>query len=295
MRNCGLGMLSPVGGLAYAGGMSLDLDPRLIDALLSWQAELGADEYIGDAPVDRFAEAALEQERRAAAVVPAARAAEPGPRGRPAAPPPPPPKPKVDPVAEARKAAMACATLEELAEAMRGFAHCDLRRGARNFLFGEGSPSARVLLIGDAPSRDADRQGRLSVGRSGGLLELMLHAIGLDREAPDAERGLYHMPVLPWCPPGGREPEAEELAMLQPFVLRHIDLVDPSVVVLMGNQPCQMLLGASGISRLRGVWTEVRGRPALPMLHPELLLRNPAAKREAWADLLSLKARLRAT
>lgn len=297
MGNWGLAPLSPVGGFAYAWRMTLDLDPRLIDALLTWQAELGADEYIGDLAVDRFAEAAAEAERRSAArpAVPQGQGGESGPRGRPAPPAPPPAKPKLDALAESRKAALACATLEELAAAMRDYPHCDLRKGARNFFFAEGNPAARVMVITEAPGREADKQGRLRVGRGPALFDLMLDAIGLDCESPDPERAAYIVPVLPWCPPGGRPPEAEEeeLRMMQPFLLRHIELADPKVVVLLGNHPCQALLGKSGISRLRGGWTELRGRSALPMLHPELLLRNPAAKREAWADLLSLQARLR--
>ena len=298
--NWGEAPLSPVGGLAYVGAMTLDLDPRLIDALLTWQAELGADEYIGDAPVDRFAEAALEAERRAAAR-PAPAAMEQGggqaQRGRPAPPPPPPETPKIDPVAESRKAALACESLEALAGAMRDFPHCDLRKGARNFFFGDGNPASRVLVITEAPSREADKQARLRIGRGGALLDLMLDAIGLDCESPDPESGVYLVPVLPWCPPGGRPPEDEDadLRLMQPFLRRHVELADPKLVVLLGNQPCQAVLGKSGISRLRGIWAEAWGRPALPMAHPDSLLRNPAAKREAWADLLSLKARLRAT
>ena len=83
--------------------------------------------------------------------------------------------------------------------------------------------------------------------------------------------------------------------MMLPFVERHVALVDPKIIVLMGNISCQAMLGRRGITRLRGQWTEVLGRPALPMFHPAYLLRNPAAKREAWADLLSLQARLKET
>jgi DNA polymerase len=98
---------------------------------------------------------------------------------------------------------------------------------------------------------------------------------------------------MPWRPPQNRDPEAEEIAMMRPFVERHIELVDPAVIVVMGNTPCQCLLGSKGILRLRGNWAQALGRPVLPMTHPAYLLRNPAAKREAWADLLSLKEKLR--
>jgi DNA polymerase len=120
----------------------------------------------------------------------------------------------------------------------------------------------------------------------------MFGAIGLSRTAPDAQAALYITNVLPWRPPGNRDPEPEEIAMMLPFLARHVELADPDLIVLMGNTPCAAALGTKGILRLRGQWTQAFGRPALPMTHPAYLLRNPAAKREAWADLLEVKARL---
>jgi uracil-DNA glycosylase family 4 len=147
-------------------------------------------------------------------------------------------------------------------------------------------------VIGEAPGRDEDLQGLPFVGRAGQLLDRMFAAIGLARGAPDLEAALYITNILPWRPPENRRPTAEECAMLAPFVARHVELAEPELLVLMGNTPALALLGASGITRLRGQWREVLGRPALPMFHPAYLLRNPAAKREAWADLLALAARL---
>ena len=150
------------------------------------------------------------------------------------------------------------------------------------------------MLIGEAPGRDEDMQGKPFVGRAGQLLDLMVSHIGLNRASPDPAAALYITNVLPWRPPQNRDPKPEEIAMMLPFVERHVELANPDLIVLMGNHACQALLGRRGITRLRGQWTEAMGRPALPMLHPAYLLRNPAAKREAWADLLSLQARLRA-
>jgi DNA polymerase len=121
----------------------------------------------------------------------------------------------------------------------------------------------------------------------------MFAAIGLSRTSPDAEASLYITNVMPWRPPGNRDPEPAEIAMMQPFVERHIALVDPEVIVVMGNTPLFALTGGKGILRARGTWTTALGKPLLPMTHPAYLLRNPAAKREAWADLLSLQARLK--
>ena len=143
------------------------------------------------------------------------------------------------------------------------------------------------MLVGEAPGRDEDREGRPFVGRAGQLLDRMLAAIGLSRED-----SVYITNVLPWRPPQNRDPKPEEIAMMKPFLAKHIALVDPEVLVIMGNISCQALLGKRGITRLRGNWEDALGKPALPMFHPAYLLRNPAAKREAWADLLALKARL---
>jgi DNA polymerase len=136
-------------------------------------------------------------------------------------------------------------------------------------------------------------QGKPFVGRAGQLLDQMFAAIDMTRESPDPALSLYITNVLPWRPPQNRDPSPDEIAMMLPFVRRHVDLAAPDVLVLMGNHSCQAMLGRRGITRLRGAWTEALGRPALPMFHPAYLLRNPAAKREAWHDLLLLQSRLR--
>lgn len=253
-------------------------------ALLEWQVELGATEAILDAPVDRYA---------LKAVTPAPKAATPEkPAG---AVPDQAGNPQFDAVGLARKAAKAAGDLGALSATMQRFEHCELKRGARNFVFCDGKPAARVMVIGEAPGREEDRAGRPFVGRAGQLLDRMLEAIGMGRAADDPARGVYITNVLPWRPPSNRTPDATEIAMMLPFLERHIALAEPEIIVLMGNTPCQALLGRTGITRMRGNWVEVLGRPCLPMFHPAYLLRNPPAKREAWADLLELNARLRAT
>jgi len=150
-----------------------------------------------------------------------------------------------------------------------------------------------VMIIGEAPGRDEDRAGRPFVGRAGQLLDRMFAAIGMARDAPDPGRALYITNILPWRPPQNRKPERAEIAMLMPFIERHVALAAPEVIVLMGNTPCAGLLGREGITRLRGQWMRALERPVMPMFHPAYLLRNPAAKREAWADLLALQDQLR--
>lgn len=248
-------------------------------AALAWQVEAGADETILDAPVNRY-ELASEAAKPLAAKLSSAPSA-------PAA------GAYADPVAAARAAADRSATLAALRDAMAGFDLCDLKKGARNTVFADGNPKARVLILGEAPGAEEDREGRPFVGRAGQLLDRMFGAIGLSRTSPDAETALYITNVLPWRPPGNRDPEPGEIAMMLPFVERHIALVDPQVIVVVGNTPLFALTGSKGILRARGNWSQALGKPLLPMTHPAYLLRNPAAKREAWADLLSLQARLK--
>lgn len=250
-------------------------------AALEWLLELGAVDAIGDSPLDRYAlpQAAPKKKAKADAVVQNAPAA--GAAVVPA---------EVDVVGEARRAAAGAGDLAALKAAMAAYPHCELRKGARQLVFGEGLPSARLMIIGDAPGRDEDQQGRPFAGRQGQLLDRMLAAIDMGRDREDA--AVYLTNVLPWRPPQSRDPRPEEIAMIAPFLERHVALVDPDVIILMGNTACEAALNKRGVQRLRGQWGEAFGKPVLPMCHPEYLLRMPAAKREAWADLLSVKAKL---
>ena len=246
-------------------------------ALLDWQVELGATEAISDTPVDRFdVPAVLEKPKAVAAAAPFRQAVQ---------------ATKEDVVAIAERAAKAAESFNELRTTLAAFEHCDLKKGARNLVFSDGIAGARVMLIGESPDREEDVAGKPFVGRTGQLLDKMLEAIQLGRDREEAP--VYITNVLPWRPPQNRDPKPEDLAMMKPFLMRHIELAAPEVIVILGNSPCQALLGKRGITRLRGQWTQVAGRPALPMFHPSQLLKSPALKREAWADFLSLKARLR--
>ncbi|MFP4449489.1 MAG: uracil-DNA glycosylase [Rhodosalinus sp.] len=259
--------------------MESAIDWHTAKALLEWQVELGATEAIGDAPVDRFAEA--EAAAQVAAVAKEAPVATPQSAGA-----------RTDPVAEAEAAARGAADLDALRAALAAYPHCALKQGARSLVFADGRAGARVMIVGEAPGREEDLEGRPFVGRAGRLLDRMLAAIGLDRAAAAPEGSVYITNVLPWRPPRNREPTAEETAMMLPFLRRHIALAAPEVLVVMGNSSAQALLGRRGITRLRGQWDEALGLPALPMLHPAYLLRNPHARRMAWEDMLTLAARL---
>jgi len=190
----------------------------------------------------------------------------------------------------ARTIAQGCTTLEALREALGAFNACPLKHTAKSLVFADGNPQAQVMLVGEAPGRDEDIQGLPFVGRSGQLLDRMLAAIGLDRT------NVYITNVLPWRPPGNRQPTPIEQAMCAPFVERHIELVAPKLLLLLGGVSAkQMLETTSGIMKLRGNWGTVKVGdleiPALPVFHPAYLLRQPAQKRLAWRDLLTFKAK----
>ena len=275
--------------------MDSALDHQTARALLEWQVELGADEAMLDAPLDRYTLPEKQPGGRRSGASDSAPdapvAAQAGPAAaRPGAVAPP---PEADPEAEARQAAGAAADLEALRAAMEGFAHCDLRHGAKRLVFADGDARADLMVVGEAPGRDEDRDGRPMVGAAGRFLDRMLAAIGRDRTAGTAEGGVYITNVIPWRPPQNREPTEAEIAMMRPFLERHVALVRPRVLLLVGNVACQAVLGRRGITRLRGQWHEGFSLPAMPLLHPAYLLRRPASKRETWADLLSVQARLR--
>jgi uracil-DNA glycosylase family 4 len=273
------------------------IHPTAVDqalALLQWQVEMGADEAIGPVALDRLS---------TPAPVAAAQAAPPAPRPAPpqAAFAPPagiaPPRALSESAAEPAQSARALAaqatSIEALAAIIAGFDACPLKRTATNTVFADGNPAAPVLIIGEAPGADEDRIGKPFVGRAGQLLDRMLTAIGLDRT------GVQITNVIYWRPPGNRKPTAAEIASCLPFVFRHIALSRPKLLVLAGGTAASSLLDMSeGITRLRGRWFDLAipgldaTLPTLPMFHPAFLLRSPERKREAWRDLLALKAKL---
>ncbi len=267
------GRVSLSGWAAYPAAMeSSDYHHAL--SLLTWQVELGADTCILDAPLDRYAlEASPAKPVAQTSSAPAPAVAD-----------------HADPVAIARQAAAAAEDLVGLRQALESYEHCELKLGARNLVFSDGLDSADLMIVGEAPGRDEDRIGKPFVGRAGQLLDKMLAAIGYGRAREDAP--VYITNVMPWRPPQNRDPKPDEIAMMLPFLERHIALVQPKVLIVMGNISCQALLGKRGITRLRGEWVETQGCPALPMFHPAYLLRTPAAKKDTWSDLLSVKQRL---
>ena len=246
--------------------------------LLRWYIDAGVDETIGVAPGDRYNLVA----KAPAPVV--ARAV--------VAPPPPIAFPVGD--ASATHLAQAAQTVDELKAAVEAFEGCGLKQFASRTVFADGNPKARIMFIGEAPGGDEDRQGLPFVGVSGKLLDRMLASIGLTR----AENA-YITNVVFWRPPGNRAPNDEEIAACLPFVMRHIELVDPAVLVCVGGLSAKTLLAkAQGITKLRGQWFDYatpglsRPVPTVALFHPAYLLRSPQQKRFAWRDLLAIRQKL---
>ena len=265
----------------------MEQERTALAAALALQCDWGADEALMESPADRLAV------RDASARAPEAARPEPEPAPRPiraapvalaAAPPA---------LARAQALAEAAPDLAALKAAIAAFDGSPLKETATNLVFGEGITDSGLMLIGEAPGADEDRAGRPFVGASGQLLDRMFASVGLSRES-----NFYITNILPWRPPGNRTPTDAEVALFLPFLRRQVALVRPKRLVLVGGVAAKGLIGGKeGITRLRGRWHEVEiaglGRlPALPTLHPAYLLRSPASKRDAWADLLLLRRTL---
>lgn len=272
-----------------------------LEAALRWLVEAGADEAVAATPRDRFsadpvpAEAIPADSPPAAAQRPPERARVREPAAASAAPTVWTPEARVpvsldEGLAAARAAASAAADLPALYQAIDAFEGCALKRTASRTVTHRGDPASRVMLIGEAPGRDEDIQGEPFVGAAGRLLDLMLAHAGFERGQA------YITNVLFWRPPGNRTPEPAEIQLCLPFVERHIELVDPRVILLLGGVSTKALLAdPRGITRVRGQWFPYRHEglpapiPTLATLHPAYLLRQPAHKRLAWRDIIAFK------
>lgn len=180
-------------------------------------------------------------------------------------------------------------TLAELRETMK-MVDISLRDCAMNMVFGVGNEQADILLLGEAPGAEEDRQGIPFVGQSGQLLDKILAAIGLDRTK------VYITNILPWRPPGNRTPTTQEVSIFRPYVLKHISLINPKIVVCLGGTASKALLQTNqSMTQMRGRWVKIEGIDAeiLPTFHPAYLLRSPSQKREAWIDFLMIKNKIR--
>jgi uracil-DNA glycosylase family 4 len=255
-------------------------DIAAVESLLAFWRDAGVDACYGDAPVDHTHLApppALKavQKATASVVAPLAGASA------------------EDAVAEARHLAAGASTLQDLAAAVAAFEGCPLRgMGATQSVFGRGNPNASIMVIGESPGADEDRIGQPFVGQAGKLLDRMLAAAGLTDK-------VFLTNTVFWRPPGNRTPTPQEQLVCAPFVERAFALLQPKAVLLLGAASAKSVLQTEdGIMKMRGQWRDWRlaeggvSAPALPTLHPAFLLRQPQAKRQVWADLLALSARL---
>lgn len=259
-----------------------------IKEILEWYLTAGVDETCGEVPF-ALAEPAKEMPRIvpatvSAAVRPAENSARPATTELAQA--------TINACQSARELCQKAETLEELKKMVEEFDGCALKLTANETVFGYGSGTARLLLIGEAPGADEDRSGIPFVGRSGQLLEKMLKAIGFDRNE------CFITNVLPWRPPGNRTPTEGEIAVCLPFLKRQIDLVSPEAIMILGGSAANALLdNGEPISRMRGKWLEYKksdgGKvPVLASFHPAYLLRNSGQKAKAWVDMLRMKQKL---
>jgi len=304
-------------------------------AALAWLVEAGADETIGEEPVNRFAAKAKQAptshppleggskspnqsgglfgegyaETRATThpspksasqisnlpaapsasprqmrhAWPAEAASEGGPQGEGGN--------ERDSIGTAHTLACTATTLAELKAALVSFDGCALKKGCASTVFADGNPASRIMFIGEAPGAEEDRLGLPFVGRAGKLLDKMMASINLDRSSA------YITNVLNWRPPQNRDPSPEEAAMCLPFLRRHIELVNPGIIILLGAVAARHVLGFSeGIMKLRGRWLEYRVGdvmiPVIATLHPAYLLRQPSHKKLAWRDLQAAEAKI---
>lgn len=253
---------------------------------LDWYVAAGVDIAVGEAPVDRFAQSAIKPPPTARRPLPSP-VAQPAQRPAPAAP----AGPVENDPAAARELAASAQSLDQLRAMLETFEGCGLKLRATNLVFADGNPEADIMLVGEAPGRDEDLQGKPFVGRSGQLLDRMLGAIGLDRSK------VYIANTVPWRPPGNRAPSPQEVAVCLPFLYRQIELVAPKMLVALGGASASTLFETdTGITRLRGQWRDLtiggHSMRAIATLHPAYLLRQPVAKRLSWQDLLSVKSAL---
>lgn len=258
-----------------------------VQQLLAFYLEAGVDCALGDDPVDRLAEPDSVPVAAAPREIVPPRPSREIPAAIPAA-------PRADvalapdqAISSAREAARTAPSLEMLRQLLENFDGCALKHTATRLVFADGNPQARVMFVGEAPGREEDIEGLPFVGRSGKLLDRMIATIGLDRSKA------YIANVIPWRPPGNRTPTPQETQICLPFIRRQIELVNPDVLVTLGNPSTQTLLSTrDGIMKTRGRWfdydTGTRTIRAIATFHPAYLLRSPSYKRMTWQDLLAI-------
>lgn len=258
------------------------MSTKAAQAALAWYLDNGIDEVLGDEPVDRSIPPVVANAPEKPTVEAPLLGAS-------------------DARSEAVKLASSAKTLEELREAIQVFEGIQLKKTATNLVFCDGNPESSIMLIGEAPGADEDRLGKPFVGVSGQLLDKIFACIDLDRTEEDASKAVYISNILNWRPPGNRTPSPGEVEASLPFIERHIQLVQPKLLIFCGGVAAKGLLGrADSISRMRKTWhdympqtpeyqADAKPIPAIATYHPAYLLRTPSQKKAVWADMLMLQ------
>jgi len=262
-----------------------NLAPQYSEAVLQWYIDNGVDEAMSDKPIDRLSSKSEiffnpiqpKSDKEEKFVNPVVQVS-----GT--------PESKI----EAIKLATNAASLEELKLAIMGFEGLSLKKTATNMVFADGPSQSHIMVIGDAPEAEDDRAGIPFSGEIGALANKMFAAIGLYRQETDPAKSIYLTNVLNWRPPGNRSPTIAEIELSIPFIRRHIELIKPKVIYLMGGVASKAVLQSDlAIGKLRGKthfvkWDDFEC-PAMVSFHPSFLIRSPLKKKEAWEDLLLLK------
>tara|TARA_R110002111_G_scaffold142083_11_gene208042 strand:+ start:438 stop:1253 length:816 start_codon:yes stop_codon:yes gene_type:complete len=265
-------------------------NPTDINALSRFYLDAGVDETIGDDPVNRFnlpSQKSATTPNNASAMRPADQAQNKKTEAIKSSA----VTSLAEGIREAETIAISCKTVDELRRALETFEYCSLKKLASHTVFAEGNAQSSLMIVDRQPSGDGDRSGRPFSGLAGELLEKMLAAIEIDRS------DVYLASAIPWRPPGERVLTDEERALCLPFALRHIALVQPDFILACGEAAGYLLNQKSGVNKLRGIWRDLQigsvRTKMLPIFHPTFLIDQPALKKYAWSDLLSLKSAMK--
>ncbi len=260
-----------------------DMTPQEAAGLLVWLVESGADEIMLEQPVDRFAEPPPAV--AAPAKIQVRSLSIPQPVGL--------KPPSTAPSQEAVELANACSNLAELAEKFRAFEVPGLSASAQQFCFFDVQAGARVLVLGDRPRTEEEQQGGVFAGKTALLLENMMKAIGLSMPGQAWSETVSLANLVPWRPPGNRNPIDIEIALCVPFMLRAIELLQPQFILCLGALPGKFLADAGdSVAQQRGKWHAIKGVPTLATFHPFELLNYPERKKLAWRDLQMFQERI---
>ena len=244
---------------------------------LELQTSIGVDTFIEKVPINRFNETIDDNEKHSKLSLQM---------------PKPPPLKQQEKFIKPEDILKDCLNLSDLYKKIKNFNGSSLKKTATQIVFSDGNPMSKVMLVGEAPGAEEDKLGKPFVGVSGQLLDKMLNAISLNRKK------VYITNIIPWRPPGNRTPTDYEIETFKPFLLKHIELVNPKIIIAVGGSAAKALLEINdGILRNRGKWKKLEISDKIKIdiiatLHPAYLLRSPSQKKLAWEDLKQIREKL---